>query len=181
MAIIGVMGSGTTEWPELAAPLGAWIAQQGHDLLTGAGRGVMLCCARAFASTPGRTGRSIGVVPTEPDPVKGFAPCAGYPNPYIDLPILTPLPRKEADAPDTALNRNYVNILTSDIVIALPGSRGTLDEIRLAVRFGKPLMCVGPHTAFAAVPAGTVISTQLDEVYRFVLAHTRTRSTLDAS
>lgn len=170
MTIIGVMGSGTAEWPELAVPLGTWIAKHGHDLLTGAGRGVMLSCARAFAATPSRAGRSIGIVPTEADPASGFVPCAGYPNPYIDLPILTPLPRKEADAPDTALNRNYVNVLTSDIVIALPGSRGTLDEIRLATRFAKPLMCVGPHSAFAEAPAGTRVTADLDDVYRFIAA-----------
>ena len=39
MAIIGVVGSGTEEWPELAAPLGCiWIADNGYDLLTGAGQ-----------------------------------------------------------------------------------------------------------------------------------------------
>lgn len=168
MTIIGVMGSGKSEWPELATPLGTWIAAQGFDLLTGAGGGVMLCTARAFTSTPGRTGRSIGVVPSETHPHFGFVPIAGYPNPFIDLPILTPLPRKETGAPDTALNRNYVNVLTSDMVIALPGSQGTLDEIRLATRFAKPLICVGPHTAFDGVPEGTRIVSALADVYAFV-------------
>lgn len=137
MAIVGVMGSGKAEWEALSAPLGKWIAGRGFDLLTGAGLGVMLSTARAFSTTPGRKGRSIGIMPSEAHPVRGFAPLAGYPNPFIDLPILTPLPRKQADAPEDALNRNYVNILTSDVVVALPGSQGTLDEIRLATRFAK--------------------------------------------
>ncbi|KVW42713.1 hypothetical protein [Burkholderia ubonensis] len=173
MAIIGVMGSGKNEWPELAAPLGAWIAAQGFDLLTGAGLGVMLSVARAFATTPGRRGRSIGIVPSEAHPLFGFAPIAGYPNPFIDLPIVTPLPRKEADAPDDALSRNYVNVLTSDVVVALPGSKGTLDEIRLATRFAKPLICVGPAGAFDSVAAGARIVSALDDVYAFVLAQVR--------
>ncbi|KWK55662.1 DNA-binding protein [Burkholderia stagnalis] len=175
MTIIGVMGSGKHEWPDLAAPLGTWIATQGFDLLTGGGGGVMLSTARAYATTPGRRGRSIGVVPSEAHPVFGFAPLAGYPNPFIDLPVVTPLPRKDADAPDDALNRNYMNVLTSDIVVALPGSQGTLDEIRLATRFAKPLICVGPGAAFDGVPHGTRIVSALDDVYAFVLAHARAR------
>lgn len=168
MAIIGVMGSGSNEWPELSEPLGAWLACHGFDLLTGAGQGVMLSTARAFAAVRERAGRSIGIVPSETHPLRGFVPITGYPNPFIDLSILTPLPRKESGAPDSALNRNYVNVLTSDIVIALPGSKGTLDEIRLATRFHKPLLCVGPSDAFKDVPSGTRIVSNLDEVFAFI-------------
>lgn len=178
MAIVGVMGSGKTEWETLSTPLGKWIATQGFDLLTGAGQGVMLSTARAFSTTHGRMGRSIGIVPSEAHPVRGFAALPGYPNPYIDLPILTPLPRKQADAPDDALNRNYVNILTSDVVVALPGGQGTLDEIRLATRFAKPLICVGPADAFDGAPPGTRIVSGLEDVYAFVLA---TLEAIDAS
>ncbi|MEK6420869.1 MAG: DNA-binding protein [Burkholderia gladioli] len=169
MPIVGVMGSGKQEWPELAEPLGRWIAEQGFDLLTGAGRGVMLSTARAFMGTPNRHGRSIGIMPSEPHPELGFAPLDGYPNPHVDLPVLTPLPRKLAGTPDDTLNRNYVNVLTSDVVVALPGAQGTLDEIRLAARFGKPLVCVGPRDAFAAVPAGVRVVAALPEVFAFVL------------
>lgn len=169
MAIIGVMGSGKNEWPELAAPLGTWIAEQGFDLLTGAGSGVMLSTARAFSTTQGRKGRSIGIVPTETHPVLGFVPVAGYPNPFIDLPIVTPLPRKQAGEPDDALSRNFVNVLTSDVVVALPGSQGTLDEIRLATRFAKPLICIGPADAFDGVAPDTRIVSSLADVYAFVL------------
>jgi len=172
MAIVGVMGSGTTEWDELAAPLGTWIAQSGHDLLTGAGKGVMLSVSRAFSGTKGRTGRCIGIVPTMPDAVLGFAPLAGYPNPFIDLPILTPLPRREPGATAEALSRNHVNVLTSDIVIALPGGHGTLDEISLALRYARPVMCLGPYEAFASVPAEVGRSTRLDDIFRFITAQT---------
>lgn len=170
MAIIGVMGSGRNEWPEFAVPLGKWLAEHGFDLLTGAGGGVMLSTSRSFYSVRGRAGRSIGIVPTAPHPLFGFVPVAGYPNPFIDLPILTPLPRKEPDAPASALSRNFVNVLTSDIVVALPGATGTLDEIGLAVRFAKPLVCLGPDEAFAGVPAGTRIVSELRDVYAFIRA-----------
>jgi uncharacterized protein (TIGR00725 family) len=168
MAIIGVMGSGSSEWPELATPLGTWIAAHGFDLLTGASQGVMLSTARAFVATPGRTGRSIGIVPSETHPLFGMVPIAGYPNPFVDLPILTPLPRKEAGAPDTTLSRNYVNILTSHVVIALPGGKGTPDEIRLATRFVKPLICIGPTEAFDGVAPDTRVVSHLADVYAFI-------------
>lgn len=168
MAVIGVMGSGSEEWREFAEPLGRWIAEGGHDLLTGGGRGVMLSCARAFAAVPGRTGRSIGILPTEPHPSLGFRPLEGYPNPYVDLPILTPLPRKLPDAPEAALSRNHVNVLSSDVVIALPGKHGTLDEIRLALRFGKPLLCFGPRDAFAEAPREAPVAVALEDVRAFI-------------
>ncbi|MBP2295397.1 DNA-binding protein [Azospirillum rugosum] len=153
MAIIGVMGSGKDEWDAFATPLGIWIAENGHDLLTGGGNGVMLAAARAFFGTPGRRGRSIGVLPSEPDPVRGFVPLPGYPNPFIDLTILTPFQRKGPDDPPDALSRNHVNILTAQVIVALPGRHGTLDEVRLALAFGKPIIGFGPDLEFRGVPA----------------------------
>ena len=43
--MIGVMGSSREEHAELAVPLGRWIAEQGFDLLTGGGGGVMALTA----------------------------------------------------------------------------------------------------------------------------------------
>ncbi|MDE2240406.1 MAG: DNA-binding protein [Rhodospirillales bacterium] len=168
MAIIGVMGSSKAEWPELAAPLGVWLAGNGYDLLTGGGQGVMLSAARAFFNTKDRTGRSIGILPSLPHPKLGFMALTGYPNPFIDLPILTPLPRREAAATDDDITRNYINILTSDVIIALPGERGTLDEIRLARRFSKPLLCFGLREAFGAVPEGVEVTSNFEVVQEFI-------------
>lgn len=168
MAIIGVMGSGKAGWDELAAPLGRWIAQNGHDLLTGGGEGVMLSVARAFTQTPGRNGRSMGVLPTRPDALQGFVPLDGYPNPFVELPILTPLPKREDSAAPGTINRNYVNILTSDVVVALPGSAGTLEEITLALRFKKPLICFGPADGWASLPAEAMRTGNLEDVCRFI-------------
>ncbi len=170
MAIIGVMGSGSHEWEALAGPLGAWLAQNGYDLLTGAGRGVMLSVSRAFSASPGRLGRCIGVIPSRADDAYGFVGLEGYPNRFVDLPILTPLPRKEPGAEPGALSRNHVNVLTSDVVIALPGGAGTLDEIALAQRYGKPVMCFGPADAFDRVAHGIEISGRLEDVTAFIRA-----------
>jgi uncharacterized protein (TIGR00725 family) len=168
MAIVGVMGSGNAEWPELAVPLGIWIADNGYDLLTGAGGGVMLSTARAFFTRKGRVGRSIGIIPSEPDAEFGFIPLAGYPNPFIDLPVLTPLPRREATAPDNEITRNYINVLSSDVIIALPGERGTHDEIRLAKRFARPVLCFGPSEAFGTLPEAVEITANIEQIYDFI-------------
>ncbi|WP_237179796.1 DNA-binding protein [Paraburkholderia sacchari] len=151
---------------------GKWIAEHGFDLLTAAGLGVKLSPARAFSTTEGRRERSVEIVPSEPHPIRGFAAIVGYPNPYIDLPVLTPLPQKRADAPDDTLNRNYVNMLTSDVVVALSGSQGTPEEIWLAERFAKPLICIGPAEDFDGVPPETRIVVEPTAAYEFVLATT---------
>jgi uncharacterized protein (TIGR00725 family) len=171
MAIIGVMGSGQHEWAELAEPLGEWIARNGHDLLTGAGRGVMTAVARGFCSVPRRRGRSIGVVPTQPDVTRGYVAQPHYPNPYIDLPILAPLPRKDPDMPLGHLTRNHINILTSDVVIALPGGQGTQNEIDLCLQFHRPLMCFGRTEDLGVLPPEVSCSPLLDDIVLFLTRH----------
>ncbi|NHV28444.1 DNA-binding protein [Burkholderia sp. D-99] len=165
---IGVMGSGKEPWLAFSEPLGAWLAQAGFNLLTGGGQGVMLAVARAFAGVPGRAGRSIGILPTQADPLAGFVPLDGYPHPFVDIPILTPLPRREPDAEPHTINRNYVNVLSSDLIVALPGGHGTAEEIALAQRWRKPLVCFGPDGAFASLAPDATCTSSLDDVIRFV-------------
>ena len=50
-------------------------------------------------------------------------------NPYIDIPIVT----------DLGNARNAVNVLTSQSIIAIAGSYGTLSEIALALKCGTPV------------------------------------------
>ncbi|KVG57025.1 hypothetical protein [Burkholderia territorii] len=165
---IGVMGSGKEPWLAFSEPLGAWLAQAGFNLLTGGGQGVMLAVARAFAGVPGRARRSIGIVPTRADPHAGFVPLDGYPHPFVEIPILTPLPRREPAADPHTINRNYVNVLSSDLIVALPGGHGTAEEIALARRWCKPLICLGPDGAFSELAAGATCTSSLDDVVRFV-------------
>lgn len=171
---VGVMGSGKQTWEALAAPLGKRLAEAGFNLLTGGGKGVMTSVSEAFCAVASRTGRSLGVVPTEavPDADGGFVPLPGYPNPFIEILLVSPLPRHLPDAPPGSLSRNHINILSSDAVVALPGSHGTRDEIALAVRFGKPIVLFGDATHFADIDASVPRMTSLDDVMRFVTAAT---------
>ncbi len=137
--VVGVMGSGSEENPERAAALGRWLARQGVHLLTGGGAGVMESVSRAFAEEPNRSGLVVGVVPGEVDE-SGYSPVEGYPNPWIELAIRTHLPLRGAQGAELG-SRNHINVLSSDMVIALPGSAGTASEVRLALRYERPLVC----------------------------------------
>ncbi|BAO90651.1 LOG family protein [Caballeronia cordobensis] len=165
---IAVMGSGKLPWSELSVPLGKWIAESGHNLLTGGGQGVMSEVSRAFTGVEGRAGRSIGIVPTRPDPLAGFVPLDGYPNPYIDIAIVTPLPRREPGQDEGAINRNHVNVLSGDAIVALPGGPGTAQEIEIALRWRKPLILFGPRDVHEYGIDDAPLATTLAEVQSFL-------------
>ncbi len=99
--------------------LGGLIAKEGWILLNG-GRasGIMEASARGAKENGGVT---IGILPGN-DPA--------WASEYIDIPILTGI----------GLARNYINVLTSKVVIALPGKTGTVSEIALALNIGKKVI-----------------------------------------
>lgn len=163
--IIGVMGSHQNPWTALAQPLGAWIATQGAHLLTGGGSGVMSSVAEAFCAVAPRRGHSIGILPTDENVPGIFTRRAGYPNPWVEIPIVTPLTIGNGGT----VSRNHVNILSSDVIIALPGSSGTIDEVTLALRFGKPIMCFGPRTEFIGFPLERQLTENFSDVVQFLM------------
>jgi uncharacterized protein (TIGR00725 family) len=134
-----VIGSGDPDHgnPGLAEAVGRLIAEMGFHLLTGGGRGVMADACRGFTSVPDRAGLALGIIPRSPtsDDAK-----EGYPNPWVELPILTHLVGRLG--PDGEDSRNPINILTAWWIVALPGGEGTRAEIRLALQYGRPLLAV---------------------------------------
>ena len=120
--IVGVMGGSacTREEYLLAADAGSLIAANGFVLLCGGGSGIMEAAARGARETGGTT---LGILP-------GSSPQESPPNPYIDIPIYTGM----------SDGRNAVNAKTSDVVIAIGGGYGTLSEIALALKNGKPVI-----------------------------------------
>jgi len=167
LPIVGVMGSHAAAWAAYAAPLGAHLAARGVHLLTGGGAGTMAAVAEAFCGVPGRRGVSIGVLPAMPHPEQGFAPMEGYPNPWVEVPIVTPLGVFNG-GDDALITRNHVNILSADAVVALPGSIGTHNEIRLARRFGKKIVLFGPAKEFAAYNGALPVAAALADVAAFL-------------
>jgi len=142
--IVGVMGSGTAGHEPLSVPLGKLLAVSGFHLLTGGGGGVMAEVSRAFCSTPGRLGLSIGILLSEAEPaldpetgLRRFRP--GKMNRWVEIPIVTHLPLSGTRGTDF-MSRNHINVLTADALIALPGSAGTLSEVQLRVQYGRPVI-----------------------------------------
>jgi uncharacterized protein (TIGR00725 family) len=165
LPVVGVMGSGREAHAERAGPLGDWLARQGVHLLTGGGAGAMAAVSRAFCAVENRKGLSIGVLPGAAD---GRAP-EGYPNPWIELAIRTHLPLRGPDGGER-LSRNHVNVLTADVVVALPGGAGTRSEVALALRYGRPVVAFAAAVSeIPELPAGVELRGELAGVCEFVL------------
>ena len=163
LPIVGVMGAGAHAHEDLAVPLGRRLARLGVHVLTGGGTGVMTSVSRAFAEVEDRAGLVIGVLPLA---VADGGPAAGgeYPNPWVEVPIRTHLGKLGADPS----SRNHVNILTSDVVVALPGSVGTASEVELSVRYGRPIVLFGELDRADTLPSQVATATIVDEVIAFV-------------
>ena len=98
------------EYFELTRQLGAWMAAQGHTLVFGGcDMGLMECVARAVKEGGGYT---IGIVPT-------LIERGGHVSDYVDTKILC----------DNLSDRKDLLLAQSDILVALPGGIGTLDEV----------------------------------------------------
>jgi uncharacterized protein (TIGR00725 family) len=106
-----------------AKALGAWLAERNVHLLTGGGGGLMAAVSEGFhEGRKEERGMVIGVIP-------GPKLKSGYPNRWVEIPILTHLPGND---PRSAESRNHINVLTAQVIIALPGGGGTRAEIELA-------------------------------------------------
>lgn len=167
--VVGVMGSAKERWDDLARPLGTWLAGQGCHLLTGGGGGVMTAVSEAFADVERRGGSVIGVLPGLPDG-DGVASPPGYPNDWVEIAIRTHLPQRGAEGAEP-MSRNHVNVLTADVVIALPGDHGTRSEVALAQRYGKPVILFGPTEAFESFPADVERTASIARIHEFVRTH----------
>jgi uncharacterized protein (TIGR00725 family) len=125
----------------------------------------MEAVSRAFFEVPDRRGAVIGILPGSTD---GAAPRHGYPNPWVEIAISTHLPLSGELGTDP-FSRNHINVLTSDVLLALPGGAGTASEVRLALRYGRPLVAyLKRRSEIADLPAEALVRSNLTEVQEFV-------------
>lgn len=120
--IIGVMGPGenaTEEDKKNAFDLGKLIAEKGWILLSG-GRnvGVMNEVSKGAKSANGLT---IGIIPTKNKEDVSEA---------VDIAVITGM----------GSARNYINILSSDVVIACGMEAGTASEVSMAIKDKKSVV-----------------------------------------
>lgn len=122
--VIGVMGGSKADEPtkRLAHQLGRAIAERGWILLNGGRNSGVMAASAAGAREAG--GTVIGILP-DTTPTKAA--------PDLDIAILTGI----------GDGRNLINVLSSDVVIACPGSLGTLSEVVLALKHDKRVILLG--------------------------------------
>lgn len=162
--VVGVMGSGEggdAALRDMAYEMGAAIAAQGWVLLNG-GRcaGVMDASAHGAADAGGIV---IGVLPDDD---------LHRASPHLTVAIRTGM----------GDGRNAINALSSDVVIAMRGGAGTLSEIALALKSGRPVIALDfdPGSGFAPwIAAGRLIRVETVgdavEAVRSCLATTKER------
>jgi uncharacterized protein (TIGR00725 family) len=117
---VAVVGSGTAtgELYEQAQKVGRLVAERGGTIICGGLFGVMEAAARGAAETGGT---AIGVLPDED---------RGRANEHLTYSIPTGVGQA----------RNLGVVCSGDVVIALGGGYGTLSEIGLARKIGRPVV-----------------------------------------
>lgn len=122
---VAVVGPGHADEREhqLACGVGRLLAQRGAVVVTGGLGGVMQAACEGAAVLGGV---SIGLLP-------GTDRAAA--NPYVTVPVAAGLGE----------GRNLLVVQTADAVVAIGCSPGTLSEIALAARLGKPVVLLASY------------------------------------
>ena len=141
---VAVVGSGdvTGKLYEQAREFGRLVAGRGGVTVCGGLSGVMEAAARGATEAGGV---SIGILPDE-DREKA--------NPYLSYSIAT----------GTGHARNLAVVCSGDVVVAIGGEYGTLSEIGLARKVGRPVVALGSwdlpgHVVVAASPEEAIEAT----------------------
>jgi uncharacterized protein (TIGR00725 family) len=138
---VSVVGSGTAsgELYEMAREIGRLVAERDGTLICGGRSGVMEAAARGATEAGGT---AIGILPDE-DRTRA--------NEYLSYSIAT----------GTGYARNLAVVCSGDVVIAVGGEYGTLSEIGLARKVGRPVVALrswelGEHVSVASSPEKAV-------------------------
>ena len=138
---VAVVGSGTAtgELYERARTVGRVVAEWDGIVVCGGLGGVMEAAARG--ATEGG-GTAIGILPDED---------RDRANGYLSFSVATGMGQA----------RNLAVVCSGDVVIAVGGEYGTLSEVGLALKVGRPVVSlgswdVGDHVTVAATPREAV-------------------------
>jgi len=146
----------------------SWDAREGLDLPPVAGHATERGSSDVVNEVRARGGFKPG--PTVAPP--------GYPNEWAEVVIQTHLATSGTAGTDLT-SRNHINILSSDVVVALPGGPGTLSEVQLANIYGKQAIAfLGPEedektiaSLATAADLEVPIARTIDEVDAFLQEH----------
>jgi hypothetical protein len=151
-SVISVIGGSTCTAEEAvwAEMVGRLLAEHGAIVVCGGLGGVMEAVAKGVKGSGGIT---VGILP-------GADPAAA--NAYIDIPLATGMGEM----------RNALIVQVAHALIAIGGGPGTLSELALAQRIGKPI--VGLHDSFRSAVEIPRVGSPADAV-RWALEHARER------
>ncbi len=142
IAVIGSAECSDEEY-ETARQVGRLIAEQHATLVCGGMGGVMEAACRGAREAGGIT---VGIVPD-----------TGNGNPYLSIIIRTGLGHA----------RNVLVAQSADVLIAVAGSYGTLSEIAVALKMGKPIIGIGTWDIWGVITCVTP-EEAMDEALRSV-------------
>lgn len=120
VAVVGA-GNASAEEEREAEAVGRGLAHGGAVVVCGGLGGVMEAACRGAKSAGGST---VGILPGEH---------RSDANPYVDLALATGLGEM----------RNALVVRAADALVAIGGEYGTLSEIALALKAGKPVFGLG--------------------------------------
>jgi uncharacterized protein (TIGR00725 family) len=120
VAVVGP-GDASTEELHAAEEIGAGLAAAGAVVVTGGLGGVMEAACRGART---RRGRTIGILPGEDRDAA---------NGWVEIAIATGLGEL----------RNGLLVRSADALVAIGGGHGTLSEVALALKLGRPVVGLG--------------------------------------
>ena len=121
VAVVGAGGDVSPEVLAVAEAAGAELARRGAVVVTGGLGGVMEAACRGARSAGGTT---LGILP-------GGERAAA--NAFVSVAVATGIGEL----------RNGLVVRSADAVVAIAGGHGTLSEIALALKAGKPVVGIG--------------------------------------
>jgi uncharacterized protein (TIGR00725 family) len=92
-------------------------------------------------------GQTVGILP---------GPDKGQANPYVAIPIVT----------DLGHARNVLIVRSSDLLVAISGGYGTLSEISIALKLGKPVIGLGTWPNMEGIQYVTTPKEAMDAMSR---------------
>ena len=154
---ISVIGSGQCDAAqyETARRVGELAARAGYEIVCGGLGGVMTAVCQGAREAGGRT---IGILPGDD---------ARAANPYVDVPVVTGL----------GIARNVLVVKNGDAVIAVAGGAGTLSEIGVALKLGRPVAAIG---RFGGIEGVRAVSGP-EEALVFVASHLKKNDRAESS
>jgi len=146
--IIGIIGAGTCDekTAALAEEVGGLVAKRGAAMVCGGLGGVMEAAARGAFKNGGRT---IGILPGDD---------RRSANPYISLPMVT----------DMGHARNVVIARTAQGLVAIEGECGTLSEIAVALKIGKPVVALGKWKTIEGVVSAENAEEAVEKIFNLI-------------